>query len=110
MIQILAVLTGALFGLGVYHLLQRDTIKSVLGLSLILGAGNLFLLCCTTFRGGHAPYVPYGADTVDPLPQALVLTAIVIGFGVQALVAALVLSIAFRLGTLDGDRVSHLKE
>lgn len=110
MIQILALLTGALFGLGVYHLLQRDTIKSVLGLSLILGAGNLFLLSCTTFTGNHAPYLPFLDDTVDPIPQALVLTAIVIGFGVQALVMALVLSIAFRLGTLDGDQVSRLKE
>jgi len=107
---ILACTTGAIFGVGTYHLLQRDAIRLILGFSLVLGAGNLYLFSCSTFRGGAAPYTAFTVEqATDPLPQALVLTAIVIGFGVLAFLAALVLSIAWRLRTLDLDAVSRLK-
>jgi len=104
-----ALTTGVVFGAGVYHLLQRDAVKFVLGFSLILGATNLFLLMCGAFDGDKAPYVDSGGAAVDPVPQALVLTAIVIGFGVLALLLALVLSIAQSKKTLDLDRLDQLK-
>ncbi|WP_373046843.1 sodium:proton antiporter [Vulgatibacter sp.] len=109
MTWLLALTTGAIFGVGVYLLLQRDAIKLILGFSLVLGAANLFLLGCSTFRGGEAPYVETAANAVDPLPQALVLTAIVIGFGVLSLLAALVLAVAWKLRSLDLDNVSRLR-
>jgi multicomponent Na+:H+ antiporter subunit C len=106
---LLALCTGAIFGVGIYLLLQRDAIKLVLGFSLVLGAANLFLLGCSTFRGGRAPYLAFAEDAVDPVPQALVLTAIVIGFGVVSFLAALVLVVASRLRTLDLDEISRLR-
>lgn len=109
MIWILALTTGALFGIGAWHLMQRDTIKIVLGFSLILGAANLFLFACGVFSGTRAPYVEFASEAVDPVPQALVLTAIVIGFGVTAFLSALVLAISWRLRTLDADKVSRLE-
>ena len=106
---LLALTTGAIFGVGVYHLLQRDLVKLILGFSLLFSAVNLFLMGCGTFSGTAAPYVEQGEAAVDPLPQALVLTAIVIGFGVMSFLSALVLAVASRLRTLDLDRVSRLK-
>ena len=109
MTWLLALTAGALFGVGTYLLLQRDAIRLVLGLSLSLGAANLFLFSCGVFRGERAPYVTVAADATDPVPQALVLTAIVIGFGVLGFLAALVLAVAWRMQTLDVDAVSRLK-
>lgn len=105
----LALTTGAIFGVGTYLLLQRDAIRLLLGFSLILGATNLFLLGCSTFRGDRAPYVGEVAQATDPVPQALVLTAIVIGFAVLSFLAAIVLTVAWRLRTLDVDAISRLK-
>lgn len=104
----LAITAGALFGVGLYLLLLRDAIKFVLGFSLILGATNLYLLGCGTFRGERAPYVSEAAAAVDPIPQALVLTAIVIGFAVLTLLASMVLLLAWRTGSLDLDRMDRL--
>ena len=109
MTWLLALTTGALFGVGTYHLLQRDAIRLLLGFSLVLGSVNLFLLGCSTFRDTGAPYLETAADGTDPVPQALVLTAIVIGFAVLAFLAAIVLLVAWRLRTLDLDAVSRLK-
>ena len=106
---VLALTTGVIFGVGVYLLLQRDAIKLVLGFSLILGATNLYLLGCSTFAGRRAPYVAFAQSSVDPVPQALVLTAIVIGFAVVSFLVALVLVVASRLRTLDLDEVSRLR-
>ena len=109
MMFLLAIATGVIFGVGVYQLLQRDAIKLVLGYSLVLGATNLYLLGCGTFSGRRAPYEEFAGVAVDPVPQALVLTAIVIGFAVASFLAALVLVVASRLRTLDIDRVSRLR-
>ncbi|MCK6530833.1 sodium:proton antiporter [Myxococcota bacterium] len=106
---ILAATTGALFGVGVYHMLQRDAVRLVLGYSLVLGAANLFLLACGTREGTAAPYVPAGEAAVDPLPQVLVLTALVIGFGVLAWLAVLVLAAAARFGSADADAWRDLR-
>jgi len=107
---LLALTAGALFGVGTWLLLQRDAIRLVLGLSLLLGATNLFLFSCSVFRGAAAPYVPVAGQATDPVPQALVLTAIVIGFGVVAFLSALVLTVAWRMKTLDADAVSRLRD
>ncbi len=104
-----AITTGAIFGVGVFHLLQKDAIKFILGFSLMLGGANLFLFACGTLDGLRAPYAENLSSSVDPIPQALVLTAIVIGFGVLALLLALVLSIAKLKKTLDLDKLDQLR-
>lgn len=106
---ILAATTGVLFGAGLFHLMQRDGVKLVLGFSLIFSAVNLFLLRCGTFGGSAAPYGGAAGQAVDPLPQALVLTAVVIGFGVIALLLSLVYTTAVHFRSLDVDSLDELR-
>ena len=99
----LALLIGVLYAVGTYLLLQRTLTRVVIGLGLMSHGANLLLLAA----GGSAGAVPFvgrtdgaaGAGTADPLPQAMVLTAIVITFGVTAFLLAL----AFRSWLLTGE-------
>lgn len=87
----LAVAIGCLYAVGVYLLLQRTLTRVVLGIALLSHAGNLLLLTAGGLPGS-APFVGGGSSPgagADPLPQALALTAIVIGFGVTAFLLAL---------------------
>lgn len=93
---VLAILVGILFAGGTYLLLRRDAVKLVLGLSL-LSYGINFVLFGTGRLGRGVPPIVVDKESfegdishfVDPLPQALILTAIVIGFGVTAFVVLL---------------------
>ena len=89
----LALLIGLLYTVGTYLLLQRTLTRIVIGLSLLGHGANLLLLQAGGGRGA-VPFVGKEggatlADTADPLPQAMVLTAIVITFGVSAFLLAL---------------------
>jgi len=81
---LLASLVGVLTACGVYLLLRPRTFEVVLGLTLVSYAVNLFLFAMGRLRVGAEPILrgapPDLAHYADPLPQALVLTAIVIGF------------------------------
>lgn len=86
-----ALLIGALFACGTYLVLQTSFVKILFGFIVLSNAANLVLLSMSGNPSGKAaPIVgpaPAGANPaalVDPLPQALILTAIVIGFGVTA--------------------------
>lgn len=105
----IAFIVGILFGVGVLHVLQRDLIKLVLGFSLMLGAANLFVFTCGTLAGERAPYVSKAVKASDPVPQALILTAIAIGFATTALLISFVLLISQRFQTLNADDVSDLE-
>ena len=99
----LALLIGVLYATGTYLLLQRTLTRVVLGLGLLSHGANLLLLAAGG-PPGAVPFVgatdgPAGAGTADPLPQAMVLTAIVITFGVTAFLLAL----AFRSWLLTGE-------
>jgi multicomponent K+:H+ antiporter subunit C len=86
---------GVLAGCGVFLLLRSRTFDVVLGLTLLSYAVNLFLFGMGRVVVDRAPILrgaaPSLANYADPLPQALVLTAIVIGFGMTALVLVLAL-------------------
>ena len=89
-----------LFALVVY----RNLIRMILGLTLLEGGVNLFLIVTGYRPGGVAPILLDGkvaGPMVDPVPQALVLTAIVIGVGVQALALALAIKAYQAYNTLD---------
>lgn len=87
MILSLVVAVMVLYGVGTYLLLQRHLTRVVIGLAVITHAANLLLL--VGGRPGRPPLAAAGtATTADPLPQALALTAIVITFGVSALLLA----------------------
>lgn len=98
----LAIATGLLFAAGTYLIMQRLLTRIVIGLGLISHGANLALLG-SGGRPGAAPIVDGTAGPYsDPLPQALVLTAIVITFGVTAFLLAL----AYRSHVLtDSDAV-----
>ncbi len=85
----LAILTGVLYAVAIYLLLKRSLVKLIIGLSLLANAANLLILTSAGIRSSSPPLIPEGASVpdglvADPLPQALILTAIVIGFGVLA--------------------------
>ena len=71
---------GVLVGAGVYLMLRPRTFSLILGLTLLSYGVNLFLLASGRLNGGAPPVLVDGTTTtyVDPLPQALILTAIVI--------------------------------
>lgn len=95
----LVVLVAALFGVGTYLLLHRTLTRIVLGVGM-LGNGVNVLIVATGSRAGDAPMVGNTSAT-DSVPQALVLTAIVIGFAITAFLLALV----WRNWTIDGNDV-----
>ena len=97
----LCLLVGVLFAIGVYLLLARSVSRSLLGL-LVLGNGANILFMIAGGPAGRAPIVGANdpAEMSDPLPQAMVLTAIVITMGVSAFVLALGYR-SFRLTTQD---------
>jgi multicomponent Na+:H+ antiporter subunit C len=89
---VLIVAVGVLFGTGVYLLMERSLTRVLLGFVLVGNGVNLLIL----HMGGPAGEAPIIADGVaasemnDPLPQALILTAIVITFGVTAFILAMI--------------------
>jgi multicomponent K+:H+ antiporter subunit C len=106
---ILSLLIGTLAGSGVWLLLRPRTFQVILGLALLSYAVNLFIFAMGWVRGGLPPIVQPGgvvdlARFADPLPQALVLTAIVIGFATTALLLVVLLAARGLTGTdhVDG--------
>lgn len=88
---IFAATLGVLIASGVYLLLRARTFPVVLGLTLISYAVNLFLFAMGRLQTGAVTVIGAGAQYADPLPQALVLTAIVIGFAMTSFVVVLAL-------------------
>jgi multicomponent Na+:H+ antiporter subunit C len=89
MATVLAVVVGCLYAAGVYMMLRRSLFKLILGLVLLSHGANLLIFTVGGLTRARPPLVPPGATapvapSADPMPQALILTAIVIGFGVLA--------------------------
>ncbi len=99
---LVALAIGVLVGCGVYLLLRRHSFSVVFGLVLLSYGTNLFLFAMGRLNTHREPLVSLPGPYTDPLPQALVLTAIVIGFAMTAFV--LVLALRAR-GMLGSDRV-----
>jgi multicomponent Na+:H+ antiporter subunit C len=86
---LLAIVVGCLYAAGVYMMLRRSLFKLILGLVLLSHGANLLIFTVGGLTRARPPLVPPGATapvapSADPMPQALILTAIVIGFGVLA--------------------------
>ncbi len=88
---VVAIAIGVLTACGVFLILRARTFPVVLGLTLLSYAVNLFLFASGRLVLDAPPLVRAGAAYTDPLPQALVLTAIVIGFGMTAYLLMLAL-------------------
>lgn len=94
---VLSLAVGVLAGSGIYLLLRPRTFQVVMGLSLLSYAVNLFIFAMGRLRIGASPVIdPQRASNpallADPVPQALVLTAIVIGFATTALFLVVLLA------------------
>jgi len=102
---VLAGVLGLLFALGTFLLLRRDVVRVVWGVAILSQTANVFLVTMGGI-GGAAPIVSHGGGTdpatvTDPLVQALVLTAIVIGFGTTAFALVLTYRVYEEHGTID---------
>ena len=106
---LLAFVAAGLFGCGIYMVLSRHLLRVVLGLSLLTTAVNLVIFQAGRVRSAQPPLIPDGAErlgeSADPVPQALVLTAIVIGFALTLVLAALALRAHGGHGTLRSDEI-----
>ncbi len=103
---LIALVIAVLTACGVYLSLRARTFPVVLGLTLLSYAVNLFLFVTGRLVIGAPPIIEAGRSSfADPLPQALVLTAIVISFGMTAFVVILALRARAELGNdhVDGD-------
>jgi multicomponent Na+:H+ antiporter subunit C len=86
---VMAIVVGGLYAAGIYLILRRNMVKLILGLAILGNAANLLIFTAGRLVRGRAPLIARDATqmdfgTADPIPQALILTAIVIGFGVLA--------------------------
>lgn len=91
---LMAVAIGVAYATAIYMMLRRSIVKLVIGILLISNASNLLVFTAAGLKRGAPPLIPEGGapigDVADPLPQALVLTAIVIAFGVLTFAVVLV--------------------
>lgn len=107
-----AITTGGLAGLGLWMLLDRNLKRVVLGVAVLGNAINLGVLTAGRFIGERAAFVEAGntAAAANPLPQALVLTAIVIGFSLFIFALALLKRTRELHGDKTTDSVSAITE
>ncbi|PIV39784.1 MAG: cation:proton antiporter [Candidatus Omnitrophica bacterium CG02_land_8_20_14_3_00__42_8] len=102
-----------LFCVGLYGVLRkRNLVKIIVGLGIMEYAMNLFFVLLGYRFDGRAPIVARDQNIlnmVDPLPQALVLTSIVIGLAVTALIISIAIRIYEKYGTFDITKIKKLK-
>jgi multicomponent Na+:H+ antiporter subunit C len=107
----MAIVIGGLFAAGVYTLLRRSTVRIAIGLVLLGHAANLLIFTAARLTRYEAPVIPEGAEALpstaaDPLPQAMILTAIVIAFGVLAFALVLIQRVYHVVGSDDVDSLT----
>ncbi len=95
MILFLAIIVGVLYAAGMYMMLRRSIVKLIIGLILLSHGANLFIFVISRITRGKPPIIEEPLEVLkdlyaDPVPQALILTAIVISFGVQAFAIVLI--------------------
>ncbi len=105
---ILAIIVGFLYAAGVYLILRRSLVKLIIGLVLLGNGINLLIFLMGGLNRGNPPIIDatekYLANpNVDPVPQALILTAIVISFGLQSFAIVLIKRVYKTLHTDDLD-------
>ncbi len=119
---LMAFVVGGLFAAAVYMILRRSIVKLVIGLILLSNAANLAIFTAAGMREGRPPLIPEGEQVpasmlgdpmmapADPLPQALILTAIVIAFGVLAFAVVLINRAHEIVGVDDLDEMTTTDE
>jgi multicomponent Na+:H+ antiporter subunit C len=91
---IYAIITGTLYAAGVFLMLRRNVVKLIIGLALLSHGANLLIFTAGGLTRANPPILKQDAHAAavaaDPIPQALILTAIVIGFAVLAFMLVLI--------------------
>jgi len=116
--MILYILILILFFVGLYGVLvKKNLIKVIIGIVIMSHSINLLLILLGYRKGGIAPILTEGVSLqkfvekgVDPLPQALVLTSIVVDLAMVAFLAALAIRLYEKYGTFDTEQIRRLKE
>src|SRR5690625_1267032 len=102
---IISILAGFLFTVGVYNILQKQLLRIAIGTGLISHGAHLFILTMGKLKNGQPPIIQEGiTEYTDPLPQALILTSIVISFGVMSVILVL----AYR--TINENKTDNIEE
>lgn len=109
---LLALASGVLYASAIYLMLRRRLAQLIIGLGLLSNGTNLLIFTAGGLTRSRAPVVPEGSTELlppyaDPIPQALVLTAIVIGFGLLAFSLVLAHRVHESVGTDDVDDVGR---
>ena len=111
---VLAILVGVLYTAGVYMMLRRSILKFIIGLIFLSNATNLLVFISAGLTAGQPAFVDgetgIANNLSDPLPQALVLTAIVIGFGIVVYTMALKYKFFETTGTDDLDQLKQTEK
>src|ERR1044071_4146473 len=105
---LLALVAGGLYAAGLYLMLRRRLAQLIIGLSLLSNGSNILILAAAGVAGAQTPLVNEGVPLdqyADPVPQSLILTAIVIGFGVLAFSLVLAHRIHHSAGSDDIDEI-----
>ena len=108
---LMAIAIGLIFSAGTYLILNRTLLRILFGTMLLSHGSLLLLITMGRLKRGEAPVLREGAVSyVDPLPQALILTAIVIGFAVTALIIVLSFRTFQVLGNDDTEELRGMEE
>ena len=110
-----ALTDGVLCAVGFYLLMSRSISKLILGVLMLGLAGNILIFAAAGLGPGTSAIIPEGEEQLvaphpDPLPQALILTAIVIGFALSAFAMVLLKRVYTRLRTEDVDELTHTEQ
>lgn len=112
---LLALVSGVLYAAGFYLLLRRRLAQLVVGLGLLANGTNVLIFTAGGLTRDVPPVIPDGAaalalPSADPVPQSIILTAIVIGFGVLAFSLVLAHGVHRSLGTDDVDEIGQKEQ
>lgn len=106
---VLAFVIGSLYSAGLFMMLRRSIVRLIIGIGLLGHAANLLIFTIAGLTRARPPLISGAinnpAGVADPLPQALILTAIVIGFSVQAFALVLIHRVVQTVGTDDLDQM-----
>lgn len=112
---LLVILIGVLYSAGIYMLLRRSLVRLIIGLILLGNGANILIFLLGTIVKGKPPVIDDAAKALtniyaDPVPQALILTAIVISFGLQAFAIILIKRVYAVINSDDLDDLNTTEE
>lgn len=112
---ILIILIAVLYGTGVYMLLRRSMVKLLIGIILLGNGANMLIFLLGRLTKGKPPVIDDASRIftdiyADPIPQALILTAIVIGFGLQSFAIVLLKRVYVLINSDDLDDLNTPEE